>query len=168
MNEADLYSLNRRNLEFLNIDAKITNMKKKIKELKKNVKLNKDKYIAIRNFTQEAKDNYNKILRPLKIKSTVEAGDIEFRIQNLIGKNKKNKEKAENQNFIDEEELVGSDYSDEDKYEDTNNNIHINTQTEIKTNIQLNLIENGNKNSINKTDQKYKIKFNDNGKFNSK
>ena len=172
MNEADLYSLNQRNFKIQNIDVQIINMKKKIKKIKKKLELNIKKYNALGNFIEETKNYYNKILRPLKIKSTVEGGDIEFKIQNLLGK-KDNEEEIESQNYNDEEELVGSDYSDEDKYELYNNQIHIigddsedenndniitNTQAEIKTNIGLNLIDNGKRNLI----KKCKKNFEDN------
>ena len=190
MNEADLYSLQRRNFEVQNLDGRISHMKNKIKKIKKKLDLNTKKYKAIRNFIQETKDNYNKILRPLKIKSTVEAGNIEFKIQNLFSKNdNKKSEKLEDnkkQNII-EEELVGSDYSDEDKYEEEgnndiniigddsenennyNNNYMMKTQAEIKTNIGLNL-NNNDKIEINKKNIKKKVKVNveDNAKYNSK
>ena len=187
MNEADLYSLQRRNFEGKKIDTIISNIKKKIKKLEKRKELNMRKYIAMRNFINETKDNYNKILRPLKIKSTVEGGNIDFKIQNLLGKNKNKKiEESKQNNNIIEEELVGSDYSDEDKYEEENvktneiniigdedsdndvgnNNVFMKTQVDIKTEIGLNL----NNYDKNKKNNKRKIKYNteDNSKFNSK
>ena len=93
----------------------------------------------------------------------------------------------------EEEGCVGSDYSDEDKYEEDNDNknddgIDINgagdsgsekdnnnimkTQAEIKTKIGLNLIYNNNISNkmIDKKNKKRKIKVNvdENDKFNSK
>ena len=200
MNEADLYSLQRRNFDEKNIDGRIANTKKRIKKLKKRAELNEQKLIAMKNYIEEIKANY-KILRPLKIKSTVEGGDIDFKIQNLLGKrsgkinsnNNKKEEEINKHKIIEEEEgCVGSDYSDEDKYEEDNDNrndgIVINgdddsdnekdnnnimkTQAEIKTKIGLNLIYNNNINSkmIEKKNKKKKVKVNadENDKFNSK
>jgi len=197
MNEADLYSLQRRNFDEKNIDGRIANTKKKIKKLRKKIKINDQKLMAMKNYIEEIKANY-KLLRPLKIKSTVEGGDIDFKIQNLLGKrsgninseNNKKEEEKNKQNIIEEEEgCVGSDYSDEDKYEEDNdnknnyngdgdsgsekdNNNIMKTQAEIKTKIGLNLIYNNNINNkvIDKKNKKKKIKVNvdENDKFNSK
>lgn len=197
MNEADLYSLQRRNFDEKNIDGRIANTKKKIKKLRKKMKINDQKLMAMKNYIEEIKANY-KLLRPLKIKSTVEGGDIDFKIQNLLGKrsgninseNNKKEEEKNKQNIIEEEEgCVGSDYSDEDKYEEDNdnknnyngdgdsgsekdNNNIMKTQAEIKTKIGLNLIYNNNINNkvIDKKNKKKKIKVNvdENDKFNSK
>ena len=200
MNEADLYSLQRRNFDEKNIEGRISNMKKRIRKLRKKIKINDQKLMAMKNYIEEIKANY-KLLRPLKIKSTVEGGDIDFKIQNLLGKrsgkinsnNNKKEEEKNKHNIIEEEEgCVGSDYSDEDKYEEDNDNkndgIAINgdddsgsekdnnnimkTQAEIKTKIGLNLIYNNNINNkvIDKKNKKKKIKVNvdENDKFNSK
>ena len=197
MNEADLYSLQRRNFDEKNVDGRIANTKKKIKKLRKKIKINDQKLMAMKNYIEEIKANY-KLLRPLKIKSTVEGGDIDFKIQNLLGKrsgninseNNKKEEEKNKQNIIEEEEgCVGSDYSDEDKYEEDNdnknnyngdgdsgsekdNNNIMKTQAEIKTKIGLNLIYNNNINNkvIDKKNKKKKIKVNvdENDKFNSK
>ena len=196
MNEADMYSLQRRNFEVNDIDCLINNMKKKLKRIKKKTKINEKKYLAMRDFINETKNNY-KILRPLKIKSTAEGANIDFKIQNLIGKSENN---GSNKNFIKgkynenviEEEVVGSEYSDEDKYEDekgiveylktneiniigdedsdneVDNNDYMKTQIDIKPEIGLNLgVKNNGKNKkyIRK---KAKIKEEDEGKFNSK
>ena len=197
MNEADLYSLQRRNFDEKNLDGRIANTKKRIKKLTKKIKINDQKLMAMKNYIEEIKANY-KLLRPLKIKSTVEGGDIDFKIQNLLGKrsgninsnNNKKEEENNKQNIIEEEEgCVGSDYSDEDKYEEDNdnknndngdgdngsdkdNNNIMKTQAEIKTKIGLNLIYNNNINNkvIDKKNKKKKIKVNldENDKFNSK
>ena len=186
MNEADLYSLQRRNFDEKNIDGRIANTKKKIKKLRKKIKINDQKLMAMKNYIEEIKANY-KLLRPLKIKSTVEGGDIDFKIQNLLGKRSGNINSENNKK--EEEGCVGSDYSDEDKYEEDNdnknnyngdgdsgsekdNNNIMKTQAEIKTKIGLNLIYNNNINNkvIDKKNKKKKIKVNvdENDKFNSK
>ena len=190
MNEADLYSLQRRNFDEKNVDGKIANTKKKIKKLRKRIKINDQKLMAMKNYIEEIKANY-KLLRPLKIKSTVEGGDIDFKIQNLLGKrsrkinsnNNKEEDDINKPKIIEEEDgCVGSEYSDEDKYEEDNDNkkdgIVINgdddsgsekdnnnimkTQAEIKTKIGLNLIYNNNINikMAEKKNKKKKIKLN--------
>ena len=183
MNEADLYSLQKRNFEENNIHAQTNHIKKKLKKMKKKIELNRKKYYAIRSFIQETKNNYSKILRPLKIKSTVEGRDIYFKIQNLFYKKDKDKTKNDiiQKSTIKEEELVGSDYSDEDKYEEDNDQpVEINivpdddenedspymkTQAEIKTNIKLNLLHDNNE----KSDKKHrKLYFYYNSNYNSK
>ena len=192
MNEADMYSLQRRNFEVNDIDCLISNMKKKIKRIKRKTKINKKKYLAMRDFINETKNNY-KILRPLKIKSTAEGANIDFKIQNLIGKSENNGSNKNilrgNENVI-EEEAVGSEYSDEDKYEDekgeylktneiniigdedsgneVDNNDYMKTQIDIKPDIGLNLgVKNNGKNKK-YIKKKAKIKEEDEGKFNSK
>ena len=159
INEADLYSLERRNFEVNDIDCVINNTKKKIKKLKKKLDINKKKYEAMRNFIEETKENYNKILRPLKVKSSVENAKIEFNIQNLIGKNKNKKNKnivEENQKTIEEEnvgeESVGSSYSDEDKYMDEKEN-----DTYLKAN-EINIIGDGDDDVDNEVDKKNNVK----------
>ena len=183
MNEADLYSLQKRNFEENNIHAQTNHIKKKLKKMKKKIELNRKKYYAIRSFIQETKNNYSKILRPLKIKSTVEGRDIDFKIQDLFYKKDKDKTKNDiiQKSTIKEEELVGSDYSDEDKYEEDNaqpveinivpddddseDSPYMKTQAEIKTNIKLNLLHDNNE----KSDKKHrKLYFYDNSNYNSK
>ena len=196
MNEADMYSLQRRNFEVNDIDCLINNMKKKIKKIRKKTRINQKKYLAMRDFINETKNNY-KILRPLKIKSTAEGANIDFKIQNLIGKSENNGSNKNilkgNENVI-EEEVVGSEYSDEDKYEDekemveylktneiniikdedsgneVDNNDYMKTQIDIKPDIGLNLGVNVKNNGKNKKyiKKKAKIKEEDEGKFNSK
>ena len=150
----------------------------------------------MRDFINETKNNY-KILRPLKIKSTAEGANIDFKIQNLIGKSENNGSNKNilrgNENVI-EEEAVGSEYSDEDKYKnekgiveylktneiniirdeesgnEADNNDYMKTQIDIKPDIGLNLGVNVKNNSKNKKyiKKKAKIKEEDEGKFNSK
>jgi hypothetical protein len=159
INEADLYSLQRRNFEVNDIDCVINNMKKKIKKLKKKLAINKKKYEAMRNFIEETKENYNKILRPLKTKSSVENAKIEFHIKNLIGKNKNKNNKnimEENQKTIEEEnvgeESVGSSYSDEDKYMDEKEN-----DAYLKVN-EIKIIGDGDDDVDNAVDKKNNVK----------
>ena len=111
------------------------------------------------NFIEETKENYNKILRPLKTKSSVENAKIEFHIQNLIGKNKNKNNKnimEENQKTIEEEnvgeESVGSSYSDEDKYMDEKEN-----DAYLKVN-EIKIIGDGDDDVDNAVDKKNNVK----------
>ena len=110
MNEDDFYSAQRRKFKQKNINISIAEAKKAIKKLKRSCNLNKKKLEAIQNFIEDVKYNY-KILKTLKIKTSVSGNKIDDNYKNkffdIIGE------------AIDEE--VGSDYSDEDKYEQDSN-----------------------------------------------
>lgn len=123
MNEDDLYSEQKRKFNQKNINTNLIEIKKAIKKIQRRCNLNKKKLDAIQNFIEDVKYNY-KILRPLKIKSTVSGNHIDDYYKNkyfdIVGEaidQNENQEKNEKikESQIDEE--VGSDYSDEDKYE---------------------------------------------------
>ena len=75
MNEADLYSLQRRKLINQNVDENIKNMKKKVKKYKHMCKLNKKKVTAFENYAKNMENNY-KALKPLKIQSSLSGVNI--------------------------------------------------------------------------------------------
>ena len=77
MNEADLYSLQRREFNRQNIEENIKTMKKKIKTIKKRVEVNWEKIIALKNFYKKAKEQY-KVLKPIKVLSSMKDYDITF------------------------------------------------------------------------------------------
>ena len=68
MNEADLYSLQRRKFKNQNVDENIKNMKKKVKKYRHKCKLNKKKMNVFENYAKNIENNY-KALKPLKIQS---------------------------------------------------------------------------------------------------
>lgn len=70
MNEADLYSLQRRKLKNQNVDENIKNMKKKVKKYRHKCKLNKKKITVFENYAKNMENNY-KALKPLKIQSSL-------------------------------------------------------------------------------------------------
>ena len=70
MNEADLYSLQRRKYNMENLDENIKAMKKKVKKMKHICKLNKKKLKAFENYAKNMENNY-KALKPLKIQSSL-------------------------------------------------------------------------------------------------
>ena len=77
MNEADLYSFQRREYNKQNIDENIKTMKKKIKIMKKRLFINQKKLIALIDFDKKAKEQY-KVLKPLKVLSSMKDYNIKF------------------------------------------------------------------------------------------
>ena len=77
MNEADLYSFQRREFNRQNIDENIKTMKKKRKIMKKRIAINKEKLNALENFDKKAKEQY-KVLKPIKVLSSMKDYDISF------------------------------------------------------------------------------------------
>ena len=77
MNEADLYSYQRRQIQWQNLDEKINMMKKKLKTLKRKCKINEKKYETIRNFAKECENDYNR-LKSLKVQISMKQEKISF------------------------------------------------------------------------------------------
>jgi hypothetical protein len=134
INEADAYSLQRRNFEQGNINGKIKNIKLQIKSLSKKVSMNKKKLDTIHNFIEDVKYNY-KLLRPIKVQTSAAANpahyireklldaveesinESEIKEKKLFSDNKYKTEKtALEEGMENDDEIVGSDYSDEDEY----------------------------------------------------
>ena len=90
MNEADLYSYQRREYFKQNVDENIRLMKKRIKKLKKRLSINKQKLQALIEFDKKAKEKY-KVLKPLKVQSSLKDYNISFMRREFYNfKNKKN------------------------------------------------------------------------------
>ena len=77
MNEADLYSFQRREYNKQNIDENIKTMKKKIKIMKKRININQQKLNALINFDKKAKEQYE-VLKPIKVLSSMKDKNISF------------------------------------------------------------------------------------------
>ena len=88
MNEADLYSYQKRKFKTQNVDENIRIMKKKIKILKRRIKINKEKLKAIQNFANSVKDSYN-TLKPLKVQMSVKEEKINFMKKEFYKQNNK-------------------------------------------------------------------------------
>ena len=123
INDADLYSYQRRKYQINNIDENIRLMRKRIKKLKKRVANNKEKLQAFKEFDEKAKEKY-KILKPLKIVSSLKDYNISFMKKEFYNfRNKKNDvidevdekkyENEEKNNENSDEEGDADDYSDE-------------------------------------------------------
>ena len=86
MNEADLYSLQRRKFLSKDIDEQIKEMTLRKKEILYKCKINVKKIIAMKNFSKNMQSNYN-ILKPLKLKTSVFIGvnDNNMKIEDKEG-----------------------------------------------------------------------------------
>ena len=165
INDADAYSLQRRNFEQSNINGKIKNMKNKNKNLTKKISMNKKKLEVIHNFIEDVKYNY-KLLRPIKVQTsaagnpvhyirekllniveeTINESEIKekkFNDNNNIKNNIENKKIGEN--IENEGDIVGSDYSDEDEY--IKKYTKKDFSSDNKENIDINKVTNGNLNT---------------------
>ena len=141
MNEADLYSLQRRKFNYLNVDENIKNMKKKVKKYKYKCKLNKKKMNVFENYAKNIENNY-KALKPLKIQSSL--GGVKIpKIQNFFMNGINDDKNKDMFNDID----LGDDNSDNsEEVEDDNNNETYNGGISIsyKNNIQIYNLNNKN------------------------
>jgi len=130
INDADLYSYQRRKYQINNIDENIKLMRKRIKKLKKRVANNREKLEAFKEFDEKAKEKY-KILKPLKMISSLKDYNISFMRKEFYNfRNKKNdiiaevdEKKYDNEEKNKEnsdEEGDADDYSDEIKRRNKN------------------------------------------------
>ena len=127
INEADAYSLQKRNFEMKNINWQIKSMKKQICILENQIDINKNKLNVIHNFISDVKDNY-KLLRTIKVQTSAAGNAVNYireKLEESINKNINKVDggislgKKTEKTAVDEgDELVGSDYSDEDEYMD--------------------------------------------------
>ena len=134
INEADAYSFQKRKIEQNNVNWQIKNLKKQIKNTEKQISMNKNKLKVIHNFIEDVKCNY-KLLRPIKVQSSAAGNPVTYIREKLLdivgesiskvekkevlGTGKKTEKTAVEEGCLDyEDEIVGSDYSDEDAYID--------------------------------------------------
>ena len=169
INEADAYSLQKRNFIQGNINGKIKNFKKQIKHLGKRISINKKKLDVIHSFIEDVKYNY-RLLRPIKVQTSAAGNDVDYireKLLDVVGESISQSEKKEIKIVHDktktgktaveegeenDEEIVGSDYSDEEEYgengankryefdnkENENENIDKNKDNKIKENKKNN------------------------------
>ena len=101
MNEADLYSYQRREFNKQDIDENIKTMKKKIKIMKKRIRINIEKLKALMNFDKKAKEQY-KVLKPIKVLFSTKDYDISFMKKEFYNHRKKQNDKNDEIVEIDE------------------------------------------------------------------
>ena len=111
MNEADLYSFQRREFNRQNIDQNIKTMKKKIKIMRRRKELNEQKLKVLIDFDKKAEEQYES-LKKVKVLSSVKDKDISFMKKEFF--NYRNK-KYNNDVILEEEEKA---YTNKKKYED--------------------------------------------------
>ena len=188
MNEADLYSLQRREYNKQNIDENIRTMKKKIKIMKKRININKEKLNALINFDKKAKEQYN-VLKPIKVLSSTKDYDISFMKKEFYNykSNKDNKNdiitevdeknyatQANNNNIdfddnsYDEDNKYNLDNDDDDDVDDYSDKMR-NRKEKIKKDNKNNniIIEDDFEDKKNKKGKKL-IQYNDDNKAKSK
>ena len=134
INDADAYSFQKRKIEQNNIFWQIKNLKKQIKNTEKQISINKNKLNVIHNFIEDVKYNY-KLLRPIKVQSSAAGNPVTYireKLLDIVGESiskvekkealgtgkKKEKTGGEEGGLDYDDEIVGSDYSDEDGYID--------------------------------------------------
>ena len=154
INEADAYSLQKRKFLQDNINGKIKNLRKQKKNLEKKIEINKNKIKIIHNFIEDVKYNY-KLLRPIKVQTSAAGNPANYIREKLLNiveetitetekkdkilseKNKTGKTAVE-EGEENDEELVGSDYSDEDEYLENMENLENKENQNINNNIDIN------------------------------
>lgn len=159
MNDADLYSFQKRNLNAQNIDYHIKIMKLKVKKIKKKSSINKKKIKAMKEFITELKENY-KHLKRIFTKSTAIQASINTKI---------NIQTSLDNISSDSDGNVGSDYSEEendieiDKKDGEKNEERKEVKNVINEVLEIN--EEGNpfenlmfKNKLNKNKRKWRAK----------
>ena len=150
INEADAYSLQKRNFEQNNINGKIKNLNKQIKNLERRILMNIRKIKVIQDFIEDVKYNY-KLLRPIKVQTSAAGNPVNYireKLLNIVEETINESEKKDKIIYSDnkyktgktaveegeenDEELVGSDYSNEDEYigNDDNKEYHIENKEE--------------------------------------
>ena len=169
INDADAYSFQKRKIEQNNINWQIKNLKKQIKNTEKQISINKNKLNVIHNFIEDVKYNY-KLLRPIKVQSSAAGNPVTYIREKLLdivgesiskvekkealGTGKKTEKTAVEEGGLDyDDEIVGSDYSDEDGYIDNYkdkgdyNEFNENKSGNCESNNQENKENNNNNNN---------------------
>ena len=120
MNEADLYSLEKRKMISQDIDQQIKEIVVRKKEILHKCKINIKKIAAMKKFSEDMQNNYN-LLKPLKLKTSVFVCPNENNIN------------IEDKDPLQEIEEINEIESEEDNYNIMKENI-IYTQRELKKN----------------------------------
>ena len=165
INEADLYSLQRRKYKNQNVDENIKNMKKKVKKYKYKCKLNKKKMNVFENYAKNIENNY-KVLKPLKVQSSL--GGVKVpKIQNFF----MNGFNGNNKNDFDDIDLGDDDSDNLEEDELDNNYCETFNSNKIsisdKNNIQIYNLNNKNI-KLRESDKKIREDINKLNKANSK
>ena len=127
MNEADLYSYQRRQFQMQNMDENIKLMKKKLKIIKRRCKINEEKYETIQNFAKECENDYNR-LKAIKVQISMKQEKVNFMKKEFFNQHTKD--------VIDEEDELNyqkemDDYLNDPELNDPYFEQYQNLQTDI-------------------------------------
>ena len=176
MNEADLYSFQRREYNKQDIDQNTRTMKKKIKIMKKRISINLEKLKALMDFDKKAKEQYN-VLKPIKVLSSTKDYDISFMKKEFYSYRTKQKDKKDQIVEVDENDSQVNnkfDLDDGDSYDedidDYSDKMRNKNKKNKKNNIKDNVImtEADNEEDNKYTNNKNLEYDNDNNKAKSK
>jgi hypothetical protein len=158
MNEADLYSHQRRQFQMQNVDENIKIMRKKLKILKRRCKINEQKYETIQNFAKECENDYNR-LKSIKVQMSVKQEKVSFMKKEFFNQHTKD--------VIDEEDELNyqkemDDYLNDPELNEPYFEQYQNLETEITNRLGLDnsrLIKINNDNIENNEDNKKKYNY---------
>ena len=127
MNEADLYSYQRRQFQMQNMDENIKLMKKKLKIIKRRCKINEQKCETIQNFAKECENDYNR-LKAIKVQISMKQEKVSFMKKEFFNQHTKD--------VIDEEDELNyqkemDDYLNDPELNDPYFEQYQNLQTDI-------------------------------------
>ena len=127
MNEADLYSYQRRQFQMQNLDENIKLMKKKLKIIKRRCKINEQKCETIQNFAKECENDYNR-LKAIKVQISMKQEKVNFMKKEFFNQHTKD--------VIDEEDELNyqkemDDYLNDPELNDPYFEQYQNLQTDI-------------------------------------
>ena len=127
MNEADLYSYQRRQFQMQNMDENIKLMKKKLKIIKRRCKINEEKCETIQNFAKECENDYNR-LKAIKVQISMKQEKVNFMKKEFFNQHTKD--------VIDEEDELNyqkemDDYLNDPELNDPYFEQYQNLQTDI-------------------------------------
>ena len=134
MNEADLYSFQRRQYQMQNMDENLKMMKKKLKIIKRRCKINEEKCETIQNYTKECEENY-KSLKNLKIQMSMKQEKVSFMKKEFFTQHTKD--------VIDEEDELNyqkemDDYLNDPELNDPYFEQYQNLQTDVTNRLKEN------------------------------
>ena len=143
MNEADLYSLQRRKYKTQNIDSNIKDLKKKVEKMNEKISIIKQKEKIMKEYIEKVKDKIE-VLKPYERQNTLIISDPVIIKKSLF--------EPENIDEVLSEDYVGSSEESQDKKQDLNKKKNIlNNKKNIKKSVLFG--------DINRNDKKKKKMF---------
>ena len=172
MNEADLYSFQRREYNKQDIDQNIKIMKKKLKIMKKRVNINLEKLNTFKDFDKKAKEQY-KVLKPIKVLSSTKDYDISFMKKEFYSY--RTKQKYKNDEIVEVDEKTydtqgnnkfnfdeGDSYDEDNKYNKDDEDIDDYSDKMRNKNKKIKANNNKNNNIMTELDNEEDNKYSNN------